>query len=146
MWTASPPTSSSFSPWQRAGARKRAGACPLYGLANNGFVEGRQNEPALLQLQAWCQRAGLPWGGGVGIGGGTMLLALRIVFPILLAVTLAGILVSLLESGQVPAGLWRALAEQALIGLFLFSGALCCLGRLPGPSAGGRPPRPATPG
>lgn len=107
-------------------------SCPLYGLANNGFVEGRQNEPALLQLQAWCQRAGLPWGGGVGIGGGTMLLALRIVFPILLAVTLAGILVSLLESGQVPAGLWRALAAQALIGLFLFSGALCCLGRLAG--------------
>ena len=40
----------------------------LYALFNNGFVEGKQNRPALHMLQAWCERAGITWGGGVGIG------------------------------------------------------------------------------
>ena len=28
----------------------------LYALSNNGFVEGKQNRPALHMLQAWCKR------------------------------------------------------------------------------------------
>ena len=34
----------------------------LYVLANNGFVEGKQNRPALNMLQAWCERAEITWG------------------------------------------------------------------------------------
>ena len=53
----------------------------LYALCNNGFVEGKQNLPALRMLQAWCEKTGMPWGGGIGIGGGVMLQVLGIVYP-----------------------------------------------------------------
>ena len=33
----------------------------LYAFSNNGFVEGKQNRPALHMLQAWCKRAGIIW-------------------------------------------------------------------------------------
>ena len=40
----------------------------LYALCNNGFVEGKQNLPALRMLQAWCEKTGMPWGGGSAAG------------------------------------------------------------------------------
>lgn len=42
----------------------------IYGVVNCGFHEGIQAEPALKILRNWCQKAGLSWGGGIGIGGG----------------------------------------------------------------------------
>ena len=45
----------------------------LYCVANNGYIEGRQNEPLMQVFEHFCTRAGLTWGGGVGIGGGVML-------------------------------------------------------------------------
>lgn len=42
----------------------------LYGIVNCGFFEGIQNEPALEILRNWCRRAGVVWGGGLGVGGG----------------------------------------------------------------------------
>ena len=38
----------------------------LYAVSNNGFVEGKQNRPALHMLRAWCEKAGVTWGGGLG--------------------------------------------------------------------------------
>ena len=54
----------------------------VYCIANNGFIEGRQNEPLMQIFENFCGRAGLTWCGGVGIGGGVMLNVTRIVFEI----------------------------------------------------------------
>ena len=45
----------------------------LYAISNCGFIEGHQNELHLRIYEAWCQRADVCWGGGVGIGGGVTL-------------------------------------------------------------------------
>ena len=52
----------------------------VYCIANNGFIEGVQNEPLMQIIENFCSRADLSWGGGVGIGGGVMLNVTRIVF------------------------------------------------------------------
>ena len=50
----------------------------VYAIANNGFIEGRQNEPLMQVLENFCARSGLTWCGGIGIGGGVMLNVERI--------------------------------------------------------------------
>lgn len=42
----------------------------IYGIVNCGFYEGIQAEFALKLLQNWSVKAGLRWGGGIGVGGG----------------------------------------------------------------------------
>lgn len=101
----------------------------LYALCNNGFVEGKQNQPALCMLQAWCERAGITWSGGIGIGGGVMLQVLGIVYPILIGIFLLQMALSLYSTGAVPGELWRSLAIQIFIWLFLNSGVLFCMAR-----------------
>ena len=102
----------------------------LYALSNNGFVEGKQNRPALHMLQAWCERAGITWGGGIGVGGGVMLQVLGIVYPILIGITLLQMALSLFSTGAVPGELWRFLALQICTWLFLNIGVLFCMARL----------------
>lgn len=58
----------------------------LYCIANNGFIEGKQNEPLMQVLENFCSRAGVRWCGGVGIGGGVMLNVTRIIFMVQTAV------------------------------------------------------------
>ena len=102
----------------------------LYALFNNGFVEGKQNRPALHMLQAWCERAGITWGGGVGIGGGVMLRALGVLYPILIGIILLQMALSLFSTGTISGELWRSLAIQIFTWLFLNSGMLFCMARL----------------
>lgn len=102
----------------------------LYAVSNNGFVEGRQNQPALRTLQAWCERASVTWGGGIGIGGGTMLQILGIVYPILLGIILLQMTFSFLGADSVPGELWRSFSIQIFTWLFLNSGVLFCMARL----------------
>ena len=45
----------------------------LYVIVNNGFYESRQDRIALDMMHLFCDRAGLEWGQGVGIGGGGMI-------------------------------------------------------------------------
>lgn len=45
----------------------------VYALANCGFYEGNQNLAALEMVKNWCEKAGISWGQGIGIGGGGML-------------------------------------------------------------------------
>lgn len=45
----------------------------IYVIANNGFIEGRQNEPLMQVMENFCIRSGNTWCGGLGIGGGVML-------------------------------------------------------------------------
>ena len=44
----------------------------VYGVANCGFYEGRQNALALEMLQHFCTAAGIQWGQGLGVGAGGM--------------------------------------------------------------------------
>ncbi len=102
----------------------------LYAFSNNGFVEGKQNRPALHMLQAWCERAEIPWCGGIGVGGGVMLRVLGIVCPILIGIVLLQIALSLFSAGAAAGELWLSLAIQIFTWLFLNSGVLFCMARL----------------
>lgn len=42
----------------------------VYGIANCGFYEGKQNECALHILENWCSRMQFQWKMGLGVGGG----------------------------------------------------------------------------
>lgn len=48
----------------------------VYGIVNSGFYEGIQNKLSLEVLQNWSLKAGIVWGGGLGVGGGGSLLML----------------------------------------------------------------------
>ena len=54
----------------------------VYAIANNGFIEGKQNEPLMRVLENFCARSGLEWSGGIGIGGGVMLNVERIMIAV----------------------------------------------------------------
>ena len=74
----------------------------VYCVANNGFIEGKQNEPMMQNFEHFCSRAGLTWGGGVGIGGGVMLNVTRILIPSFVFILFADIffvIISLFEGG-----------------------------------------------
>lgn len=45
----------------------------FYGIINNGFLEGNQNEPATRMLTLFCKRAGLVCGQIFATGGGEMI-------------------------------------------------------------------------
>ena len=45
----------------------------VYCLVNCGFFEAHQNALAIEMMKIWSAKAGLEWGGGVGIGAGQML-------------------------------------------------------------------------
>lgn len=49
----------------------------VYGIANSGFFEGKQNVNALAILENWCDKTELVWGQGIGIGGGGALSGLK---------------------------------------------------------------------
>lgn len=42
----------------------------IYGIANCGFYEGNQAEPALNVIKNWCAKAGCVYQGSLGVGGG----------------------------------------------------------------------------
>lgn len=54
----------------------------VYVIANNGFIEGRQNEPLMQIMENFCVRSGLSWCGGLGIGGGVMMNVMRIMIMV----------------------------------------------------------------
>ena len=77
----------------------------VYVIANNGFIEGKQNEPLMQVMEHFCQRAGLTWGGGVGIGGGVMLNVTRILFFIQAGLLMLNLLLSGIQTGNfLPTG------------------------------------------
>ena len=60
----------------------------IYVIANNGFIEGRQNEPLMQIMENFCIRSGLTWCGGLGIGGGVMMNVMRIMICVVFGLTL----------------------------------------------------------
>ena len=116
----------------------------VYCVANNGFIEGKQNEPLMQVFENFCRRAGLTWGGGVGIGGGVMLNVTRIVFVVQAALALTGILLSGFQTGNFfPVSTLKSFGENVLflvyfnLGVFFFQGRMGrCINR--GEAAGKR--------
>lgn len=99
----------------------------LYAISNNGFIEGSHNKVHLKMYECWCRRAGIAWGGGIGIGGGEMLRALSICFPILFAVFIARNLLRYAAGASAAFSDWMPLLKNLGLYLFFNSGALCCM-------------------
>ena len=100
-------------------------------VANNGFIEGRQNEPLMQIFEHFCERAGLSWGGGVGIGGGVMLNVTRILFLVDVALLLLNIGLSLARGeGFFPRASWISFGENAALLLYFNLGVLFYLARM----------------
>ena len=110
--------------------RERACRFRIYALGNNGFLEGRQNRPALRILRAWCERANLAYSGGIGIGGGVMLRVLGIVYPILFLLNLAQAALALWGAGGSVRGCLLSLGMPVAGWLFFHAAALAGMARL----------------
>lgn len=100
----------------------------VYVYANNGFIEGKQNEPLMQIFENFCSRSNIKWGGGIGVGGGVMLNVYRIVYIVQIALLLLNIVLSVVNTGSfIPkSALINFLEDTAIliflnIGVFLFS-------------------------
>ena len=103
----------------------------VYVIANNGFIEGKQNEPLMQLFGHFCARAGLSFCGGVGVGGGVMLNVTRILFVVQVGLLLLNTVLSAVKTGDFfPAAAWRSFLENAGILLFLNLGVLFYLIRM----------------
>jgi len=49
----------------------------VYVIINCGFHEARQNRHAMAMMEIWCEKTGLKWGMGIGLGGGGSLTQMR---------------------------------------------------------------------
>jgi hypothetical protein len=97
----------------------------VYCVANNGFIEGKQNEPLMQVFEHFCTRAGLLWGGGVGIGGGVMLNVTRILFVVEIALLALSIVLSVVKTGNFfPKESWISFAENTALLLYFNLGVL----------------------
>ena len=100
-------------------------------IANNGFIEGRQNEPLMQVFEHFCARAGLKWGGGVGIGGGVMLNVTRILFMVNIGLLVLNTALSAVRAGDFfPEGAWISFGKNVLLLLFFNLGVLFYLIRM----------------
>ncbi len=103
----------------------------VYCIANNGFIEGKQNEPLMQSFGHFCDRAGLKWGGGVGIGGGVMLNVTRILFIVDIALLALNTVLSGVQTGNFfPVSAWLSFAENAVLLLYFNLGVLYYLARM----------------
>ena len=103
----------------------------VYCIANNGFIEGKQNEPLMQVFEHFCSRAGLTWGGGVGIGGGVMLNVTRIIFLVQVALLLLNSVLSAVNTGNFfPRSTWISFGQNAALLLFFNIGVLYYLARM----------------
>jgi len=104
----------------------------LYVISNSGFVGGKQNHAHLEQYKCWCERSGITWGGGLGIGGGVMLhVIFYLIFLLSIAQLAAGIIFNVafghpITDNQLLYGFVRGM----IIWAFLCSGLLFCELRL----------------
>ena len=73
----------------------------VYVIANNGFIEGKQNEPLMQVMENFCARSGLEWCGGIGIGGGVMLNVERIMITVLFGLMLLNVFLSAVQGGDI---------------------------------------------
>jgi len=101
----------------------------LYVISNAGFVGGHHNQAHLEQYQCWCERTGITWGGGLGIGGGVML---NVLYKIMLIWTGIQIVITIITkiSAGIPViesvfnTLLPGIADCIILMLFFYCGVL----------------------
>ena len=121
----------SFLQKMEAFCREKGLRLNVYVIANNGFIEGKQNEPLMQLFGHFCARAGLSFRGGVGVGGGVMLNVTRILFVVQVGLLLLNIVLSAVKTGDFfPSAAWSSFLENAGILLFLNLGVLFYLIRM----------------
>lgn len=98
----------------------------MYVISNCGFYEGHQTKTLLLQVKAWCKRAGVEWKGGVGIGGGEMIgflrLTLLIYVGLFLLFPIKELLIQVLNSSYSLQALYSSLYIKSFlirVGIFI---------------------------
>ena len=97
----------------------------VYVIANNGFIEGKQNEPLMQIMENFCERSGIKWCGGLGIGGGVMMNVMRIMLIVFLGIALMRTLLSGINEGIFfPAWPWIVYGKQILEVLALGCGII----------------------
>ena len=95
----------------------------IYVISNNVFIEGKQNAPLFYVMENFCVRSDIHWCGGIGIGGGVMFKALRIVFLIEMAIFLLNVFISgVLYGNWIPLGAMYHLIVTLLIITFFHLG------------------------
>ena len=100
-------------------------AIRVYVIANNGFIEGRQNEPLMQIMENFCIRSGLEWCGGLGIGGGVMMNVMRILIVIFLVKTILSLVITGINTGNFMAmGYIYGFLEDLAVVLLLGSGII----------------------
>ncbi len=97
----------------------------VYVLANNGFIEGRQNEPLMQVMENFCLRSSNTWCGGLGIGGGVMMNVMRILIMVYFAIMVLGLSYSLRYEHRFAGGyivhFLKELLEVAVLGCGIIS-------------------------
>ena len=97
----------------------------VYVISNNGFIEGKQNEPLFHVMKNFCDRSHNQWCGGIGIGGGVMFNALRVVFCVEMIIFLISVLISgFLYENWIPFEPIHNLLNMILLILFFHLGVL----------------------
>lgn len=97
----------------------------IYVISNGGFIEGKQNEALIQVFENFCNRSGINWCGGIGIGGGVMLNVMRIMIFVELGILLLNILISGVQLGNwLPMNVLSEFASEILWILFLNAGVI----------------------
>ena len=98
----------------------------VYVIANNGFIEGKQNEPLMQVMENFCVRSGLEWCGGIGIGGGVMLNVERIMITVMFGLMLLKVFFAAVQGGDV----WDPVYSfgKSLLGLLILACGIISFG------------------
>jgi len=98
----------------------------LYVISNAGFVGGHHNQALLEQYECWCERTGITWGGGLGIGGGVMLNVLYKITLIWSGIQFTIGVISNIVYGNpfINKALLSDFAHSMILMLFFYSGML----------------------
>lgn len=97
----------------------------VYVIANNGFIEGRQNEPLMQVMEHFCERSGISWCGGLGIGGGVMMNVIRILLLVFFGITVLNVLIAGMREGSfLQTELFVHFGKQVLEVLFFGCGII----------------------
>lgn len=84
----------------------------VYVIANNGFIEGKQNEPLMQIMENFCIRSGITWCGGLGIGGGVMMNVMRIMIVVVFAFTVLNLIITAINAGVFDTGIAFGFAKD----------------------------------
>ena len=97
----------------------------IYAIANNGFIEGEQNATLFRVMENFCTRSDLLWCGGIGIGGGVMFNALKVVLMVECGIFLLSVFISgILYANWFPVGAIQGFLFALLVIFFFHAGAI----------------------